>query len=963
MRFNEYSKRERVAWAKTLFIACQKSCENAKLCANIVKKSKIINQTTDNDLEQHLNDATELEMKKVFSFKRIDWSKVVRSGVFIGELYNHGLFQGKLLIDWMNEILSNAKNSEVAVISFLLLIRRIEQKFIENDYEAYEKCMNIVRKIREKKENEIEQIEHEKNQNESNTSKVKGESSHDGDDEELPFNPVVVQAFQDHIQSKIELDIDSLEIFKVSSPGDRQKFKNLVMESAMKNPDDAANFCEELSKILTKSEFVIKKAWKPFLYRLNIDINSARNEEKFWEKIKLFGTYIGEMIKLIKKRFCIGKYKEHTYTFADYWLKKIFKHSNLDENLALKTFKSLPLKTDEDMEQTFLENETFWRVYKKVMKKQVETFPWLQIYHELLNNDEIETQYENITARKVTATSKITSNFLEYVHAFKDGNPQEIFFDHQNFSSKKFDFDLVNFPLQDIELASAYAHFIDEIQKVRVATENFLKHLVTSLEHQVDGELFEPQIDWKYLEKFGVFLNKLYVFKIVKKKLFIHWMKKLHDEILLENENATKVIVQSFHKVAYTMKKRDKPSFEAILAQIVEINDKNEKSQSVEYYSKQILTKYKANIDRKNSKKLSNLEILINKIKSGEILAEKIFEEVSANPEMMENFTNASKAFADSTGFSSNNAFYSDMKEICVKFFNPNSQSDEGSIKIQDYHTVWFIGQLYNTDFLREDAMQTVLMNINSQYDSSILQKKHEAIIPIISDKARDNFDQEKHNSIKTSVHKLIEEFETRLYESKAEITQQQMKFQFPPAERSFGYDFKKLIKKILSEKMNLSSYNTMLALTAEFDKYFIKCAVMNPHKTAIFAVAVKELLTIELNQAKLNQLKTNRGSKFKTSLITLLQKKFEHFFEENNENSDQTGLTKFIGELFNVDVLSTKIVSNCITKLTESSSEKLKELSDILLETITRKVIKNQDQQLLEDVRKFVLERSISEK
>lgn len=167
------------------------------------------------------------------------------------------------------------------------------------------------------------------------------------------------------------------------------------------------------------------------------------------------------------------------------------------------------------------------------------------------------------------------------------------------------------------------------------------------------------------------------------------------------------------------------------------------------------------------------------------------------------------------------------------------------------------------------------------------------------------------------------------------------------------------MLDKIMSDETIDEDLRTILTLDlAEFTDVFVECAINDPDKSAILAQFTKTLGVFQANQTKVEKHKL-----FKFCVITKIQQKFETLLTAIDKDFEQCGICKFIGELFNLGILTSNIIRGCLERLRENSSEASEESSEVLLDTITRKVINNQDEKLLENVTNFILEKSMSEK
>lgn len=958
--FAESSEDEMLSCAQMLLAASKRDHDNAQIYAEVVKRTKIMLPSRRNvcDFASQVKKVILLEMKTIFRKESIDWNEVVKVNAFLGELYNLRVIPCTLLADWIKNVLRKARESNVAATTFLLLFQKVHVKLEENDSETFRKCMDFVTQIRDGTLVEIEDEAEESNEN-----------------VEILFNPALVEAFNIRIDKQIQFDINMIEIFKVTTFQDRQKLVEILLENVTSNPlivNYLSKFCSETQKLRVSNGRIFKQLQKELLSRIDSDLDSANSNGNFREKVKLFGAFLGEVFKVYKANQVEEKYKEKFGNIVNSWLTNIFKHSKIDHKLALQAFNE-PLN---DSVEGFSEN------YAKRTEKLFSEFSWLKDYQECVHNERsVDPPIAVKTARKINDTSTITRNFQQYMHALKSGNHQNVFFDLQSFDSPKiktFPKDFLNYSLQNIEFAAAFAHFTYEIRLTKVASGNFLKQLVTRLEDEVEYKLFMNQIDWNYLEQLGIFMIKLYAARVIRMKFFYSWLDKLNNEISsADSQIAVKNFVQSFHQTCDMMKNRDLIAFKKYLKLIVKINERRDNSEDVKAMLSDISRKFQALIATvdQTSNSSKHIQNVINQIKNFQhkniqlqgfsfldirSLVKCFFQEVSTNSALISKFTKAVfhlKLSVESS--SSNSVFSQEMKQICLQHFRAESQGESENISPQDYFITMFIGELYNIEVLEENDMQVILKNISIPGDILKSNKpaqhcRYEAIIPVIKEKARENFENNKHTTSSPAVLQLIQKFELKFGKIEA---QKVPKLQLPQLRDPSKAEFAEILKKVLSDQTTVEDHEKILTFDpSDFAGYFVHCAILNPQKSANFVFVTKQIAILRVNEPA-----GGKGKKFKISVITACQKRFEAALTENTKKYEQTGICKLIAELFNADIFTSRIIASCFSMLTGCPLESAKESFEVLAENISRKVIKNKDQDLLPHVRHFLLKKSIS--
>lgn len=967
----ECSDSEKLSWAQKLLEASKADVGNAKFYAEIVKNIKFkTSEETVKDLAKYVKKVVKKEMRVIFATVTIDWNDVVMAGTFVGELYNAEVVLNTFVTTWINKILSNSTNSIKAAITFLLIFKRIGKKLKENDKNTYNKFMSFVENIRDGKKIVIA-VEPE-TMEVSNISAISNE--------ELPFNPEKVQAFRDHIEAQTDLDINIVELLKVSSEGDRRKFVEIVIENAKAKTENISflsHFCSKMLRLRIAMRTVANNVRHEFKLRLCAD-TQAMTEKKFWQKTNLHGKFIE---KLLEDFFFFKDCME----FVDLWLESIFKHSNIDEKLALKTFKSSPNLTVDELKRKIPNDSNFCENFTKLMRKLFEQFPWLKKCDKSYDYNELSIDINAKPQRRINERSTITKNFQQYMHALKSVNHQNVFFDMTSFDSPKvetFPSGFVDYTLQNIEFAKGYAHFTEEIRNVRFKTKYFLKELNQRFDHEVEFNLFKQQTDWSRMINFGVFLCKLYKLEVVNLRTFNSWMDKVCFLVnsSSESENALKLFVSAFKYVGNSMKGCDLTSFQKYLNMVVEINERTDIQEENKILVIKIMEKFKMNILKKAPVAAKNSKILlklVSQIKTGKTfgtylksleakeLAKSFFLEVNANSGSIETLVSAVNAIANSEE-SSKTDFLQAMKDLCANHFDLSASDRSDNTSLESFQASVFIGELYNTDFLDEKFMQNILMNLSKDIlKNSILFVRFEAIIPTIKEKARNNFEENKHRTTSSPVHELIEKFERKFGEIFVQNQLLQKVFRFPPSNGPSKDNFTEMIKKVLGNQMTAEDYKTVLSFDLKtFIEFFVKCAVKNPKWSAVFASKTREISAFQANNAETSGATVDKTS-FKKRLITETQQNFEILLTEEAEKSKMIGVCKFLGELFNENILTSKIIASCLQMLSESCFESSKESSEILLETITRKVINDQDKYhlLFPSVRNLVLKRSFMNK
>ena len=531
--------------------------------------------------------------------------------------------------------------------------------------------------------------------------------------------------------------------------------------------------------------------------------------------------------------------------------------------------------------------------------------------------------------------SEVTKNFLVYLEAIKSGLNENVFFDF-SFYNPTLERDFLNFSLENSDFCGTFGCFLEEIRIVCNTTKDFLRFIVKKLEQESSLEIITNPTDWAKVENMGKFLEKLYQHKVIKMRGFFNlWMETNKDE-----QNGQRLFLQTFQSIHQDIKKRDLVLFEKFLKMVKTINNQNTTEPQIKSIAKQIIASQRECITKTCEQlmkeiRAGNLLIFdLNVISfDGKELANAFFREVSSVPGSVESFIKAANLM---NSFNERNEdiveFFVEINENCLRFSTELGEISDDIIR--------FVAQLYNTAILSTATMETILKNMSSK-DQKINSHVKE-IISFIKDKSTENSKIKK----MSAVDKMIKEFEKKFGEVVALDPIQ--KFMIPPLKDPSNTIFIDIIQKVLSDQLTGEVYQQILeSESPDFFEYFVESAMKNSQKAGNFALVCKEI----------------RSKTFKRACITQIQQKFEENLKTQNQN-EELGINKFIGELFNIDVLTARLIHGIVIQLENSPISS----SDVLLETIARKVIVDQSNRedianLKNHVKKFLIKLSLSKK
>jgi hypothetical protein len=467
-----------------------------------------------------------------------------------------------------------------------------------------------------------------------------------------------------------------------------------------------------------------------------------------------------------------------------------------------------------------------------------------------------------------------------------------------------------------------------------MAKDSSANQTMPKIKTQIKNHLADP-IDWERTSTFGRFLAKNFLNGRASLKRLTSWFDRLQNKAnskTSDSENAKKLFVENFVLLSENLMKRDRK----LCRRYSRVCEKYRSTVSVECEpvartSSPLVPTSRPPGPSSTDTSRNNIAILLQLLLQGDFsqlhgrdykggkLAKAVVAEVKSDFESIFPLTKAAHfIYGMDTKLPKVTNFKQKLRKLSMNFLN--SWSDEAH-RDSSENFLKFIASLYNFDVFSEADMAVVVKRMNA------------TIIPCIRETARHNFQTNRHGT-GPSVHEMIREFE----QERGGIADPEAAAD-PPSNNEFVQIVKKVLsgsaigedfKKISEEKL------------ADFLEYFVDSAINNPQSSASFARASKEISG------------TSKDSRIK--IITLLQQRFE---ESLQCDEVKLGVVKIIGELFNVDLFTSKIILSCVSLL----EKKWEGSSDALMEAVARKVIQNQDQMLFQLVRSFILKNSMGNK